>query len=733
MMSTNREQSTPIEVRVLGPLRLTVDGADVPVPGSRRRAVLALLATASPRPVSVDSLTLAIWPEQVSGSGTVALQSHVSRLRRHLGPAASRLENGPGGYLLRLASDELDANHAADLTAQARRTGSLDAQAGLALVREARRLWRGPPLEEFADIDALTPWRTSLNEQRLAAAELHAELALAVGEFQEAVEVAGHVVAEDGLRETSVLMLMRALEGSGRAAEALRAARTHRRLLADEVGLQPSAALGTLEYAIASAGGEAPHEPAAARHKRSMPLARSALIGRGSELAGISRLAQSECLVTLVGPSGVGKTRLALEIAHRDRSGRDVTMVSLAPVTDPTAVVGVVASALGLRGSIGDPLAAVIALLQARPTLVILDNCEHLLSPLRRLVTSLTDECTDLTILATSTQRLGLPCEQVCVIAPLPLPAPDQREDLERIAAVAVFVQRAKRVRRDFQPSDDELLMIAGIVRRLDGLPLAIELAAGRLASVSVGDLSVRLDRALDVLSSSTDPGDRRHSTLRAAITWSYDLLPPEHQRLFRALAVFADGFDLATGEGVANEVAPSTDPTTCVAQLVEASMLVASFEGAPRYRMLETIRAYGLDRLAVHHEREAATARLLGWAEQFVNWVDATVTTPDEPVANERLLAELGNVREAWQLARASDDFDLSATIVIALNWASVTRDLTEISSWAVELARDPRLERHPSAASVLAVASRATWSSAGDLDAGAGARGACRHPGQR
>ena len=257
------------------------------------------------------------------------------------------------------------------------------------------------------------------------------------------------------------------------------------------------------------------------------------------------------------------------------------------------------------------------------------------------------------------------------------------------------------------------------IVRRLDGMPLAIELAAGRLASLSLADLAARLDRALDLLGGGTETGDERHSTLRAAIQWSYELLPVEQQRLFRNLAIFPDGFDLATAEAVAAEVAPSADPTSAVAHLVDASMLEATLGDVPRYRMLDTLRSFGLDRLAAHQEDESAMARFLEWAASFARWVDDTITTADEPLANRRLLAELGNLRAAWHYARATDDLDLMAELVISLHWPSSSRVvITEIWSWTIELASHPRLVDHPRAASVLGAASAASWLSAGDVD---------------
>jgi tetratricopeptide (TPR) repeat protein len=281
-----------------------------------------------------------------------------------------------------------------------------------------------------------------------------------------------------------------------------------------------------------------------------------------------------------------------------------------------------------------------------------------------------------------------------------------------------LFLERANRVRDGFEPNDVERALITGIVRRLDGVPLAIELAAGRLASLSLADLAARLDRALDLLSGATETGDDRHANLRAAIGWSYELLPAGQQRLFRNLAIFPDGFDLVTAEAVASEVAASVDPTSAVAHLVDASMLEATLGDVPRYRMLDTLRSFGLDRLAAHQEHEAAMARFLQWARSFSRWVDDTTLTADEPLADRRLLTELGNLRAAWHYARSADDLDVMADLVISLDWPAQSRDLTEIMNWAVELARHPHLFEHSRVASVLAIASDARWQSLGDLD---------------
>ena len=413
--------TTTVEVQVLGPLRLLVDGAEVAVPGPRRRAVLALLAMAAPASTSADSLLLAAWQDDEAGSSAGALQNVISRLRRHLGPAAHRLETGAGGYRLRLDDGALDATRLTALLARAR-TIMDQPQAAIALVDEARRMYRGRPLEEFVDVDALAAWRRSLDEQRRAAADLRAELALAAGDRRTAIDVAGATVAEEPLREASVLLLVDALAGDGRAAEALRVAHDHRCRLAEETGLEPSPALGALEQRIAA--GTAPPSPSplppvTATSRRSGT--RSPLIGRDAELAAIARLCRSEPLVTLLGPGGVGKTSLALEVAARDRTGRAVATVQLASV-DEAAVVDAVAVALGLRGTVDDPQGAIVALLESKPSLLVLDNCEHVLRPVRQLVDVLTESCPELTVLATSRRRLGVAVEQLCPIAPLPVP-----------------------------------------------------------------------------------------------------------------------------------------------------------------------------------------------------------------------------------------------------------------------------------------------------------------------
>lgn len=293
---------------------------------------------------------------------------------------------------------------------------------------------------------------------------------------------------------------MRALASAGRSADALRAAHDYRQRLADEAGLEPTPALAELEHTVAS-GSLAPVDaPVVTVPPRPVPAPPSDLIGRDAELAGVARLLDSERFVTLIGPGGVGKTHLALEAARRARTGRDVVVVSLAPVTDGAAVVDVLARALALREPTGDLVGACAALLASGRRLLVLDNCEHVLDDVRDLAAVLVGACPELTVLATSRERIGLAFEQICRVAPLPVPEPDQFDGIEAVPSVAVFLERARRVHPNLDASPAQLALIGGIVRRLDGMPLAIELATGRLSSLSLHDLSARLDRALDLL-----------------------------------------------------------------------------------------------------------------------------------------------------------------------------------------------------------------------------------------
>ncbi|HEU5157502.1 MAG TPA: BTAD domain-containing putative transcriptional regulator [Streptosporangiaceae bacterium] len=715
-----------LRVEVLGPLRLVVGGAPVDVPGPKRRAVLALLALAQGRIVTVDRLLDALWPAQLPESGRQALHNHVSRLRGHLGPAADRLETRHDGYRLALGRDELDVAQARASLATARTAAGTDPAAAFALLEEAYGLWRGPVLPDLVDIEPIAAMVEEFAQLRREVTDALIDSAVAAGRAATILGLAAASAAADPLREPAVLLRMRALAATGQAPEALRIGREYRRRLVEETGLDPTSGLNDLERDILRGAAGPPSSESAEAAQAMAPANTLApaqavgaanvagpatrLIGREALIARLRRLLAAERLVTIAGPGGVGKTRVALEIARQsDGHDRIAAVLPLAPVTDPAAIPHALAAALNLRVEQGDVLSACIALLGDDPGLLVIDNCEHLLDGVRDMAEAILSSCPGVHLLTTSREPLGLTPEYVSRLAPLPLPSPD--EDLAEAPSVALFLDRARRVRPGPPPTPDELRTVAEIVRRLDGMPLAIELAAGRLSAFSLADLRVRLDRSLDLLGGGRPSQDSRHRTLRATIEWSYQLLTEDERRLFRHLSVFPDGVDPGTAEQVAADLGLESDPGSVLARLVDASMLDASFEGATRYRMLETLRAYGLDRLAAAGEDKDATRRLLRWAVELTSWIEDAMACEREPEADAVLRRELPNLRTAWRLARSRGSVDDAAAMIIALYQSVAYRDLIELRDWAEELAGDPAIAAHPRAAAVLGTAAEAVY----------------------
>jgi predicted ATPase/DNA-binding SARP family transcriptional activator len=757
-----------VRLDLLGPLRLTVAGTPVDVPGERRRAVLALLAIAAGHPVSTDQLLDAVWPDAVPDSGRRALHSHVSRLRGHLGPAADRLVRDGAGYRLDLAPGELDV-------AEARALAHEPTEPDLA---RATGLWRGPALEEFPDVAPLAAEAVTLAElrrqirddwldARLAALPTHETSA--AGNSGEPAQIpsppaggpdalvpdATRAAAEDPTRERTHALLVRALAAAGRQADALRAAHDFRRRLAEETGLDPSPAFGALEQEIAR--GVLSPAPAAGAHR---PLARPAvpMVGREHELATLRRLAAAERLATVIGPGGVGKTRLALEVAAEaatgSRSGRGsgagsgtganaggpVTVVELATVEDPRRTVDALAAALGVGARAGDQLlgAARDALCTGTP-LVVLDNCEHVLDAVRDLVATLLAGCPGLTLVATSREPLGLPGEHVLRLGPLPVPE-EGAHDVLAVPAVAAFLAHARR-RTDVELGPGDAVLLADVVRRLDGLPLALELAAGRMGTLSLADLHARLDRALDLLSGGRPTSAARHRTLRATIDWSYRALGDDERRLLGAVGAFPGGVTLGTAERLGDRLGLAADPAAVVARLVDTSMLAVSrptaspaamaaltgADGDPpvpngverRYRALETVRSFVRDARAGEGSEgseggesgDDAEHELVAWAVDLAAEIDDQNRGPAEPEADARLRAELPNLRAAWDAADRRGDVDALVSLALGLEQIKTYRELSDLVSWALDLVADERVRGHARWAEVVGAAGVSAW----------------------
>ncbi|MEU9841242.1 BTAD domain-containing putative transcriptional regulator [Actinomadura sp. NPDC048032] len=557
------------------------DGGEVPLGGPARRALLALLLLRPGEVVSSDRLADEIDP--AGALSAHSLQSQVSRLRAALG-AEAVIERAGAGYRIAVDPDDVDASRFERLAAEGRAAlAGGDAGRAAALLREALELWRGPALADLPDGETARAAAARLEERRLGALEDRIEAALRLGEHGTAVPELRELVGRHPLRERLAGLLMRALFAAGRQAEALVVFEETRRRLADELGADPSAELTGLHRELLSA------DPAPA--PAAPPAQLTNVVGRDGEVSDVAGLLRVARLVTLTGPGGVGKTRLAVEVAGTataEGAAGEVCFVELAPLRDGAGLPQALLGALGLResglqmdGGARTPVDRLIAALSDRVLLLVLDNCEHVVDEVARLAARLLATCPRLRVLATSREPLGIIGEHLFQVRPL-----------DADPAVRLFTERAAAVRRGFTAAPE---LLRRICAALDNLPLAIELAAARSRTLDIDDLAGRLHDLLGVAARGNRTADERHRTLRAVVAWSWDLLSEPEQRAARRFTVFAGG---ATAESALRVC--GTDGET-LESLVDKSLL--EFAGG-RYRMLETIRAYGAELLDAAGER---------------------------------------------------------------------------------------------------------------------------------
>ncbi|WP_395106501.1 BTAD domain-containing putative transcriptional regulator [Actinomadura sp. SCN-SB] len=622
---------------VLGPLAVWTDaGEPVAVPGLKVRALLADLLLNEGRPVPADRLIEDLWGDEPPGNPPAALSAKVSQLRRVLEDAEpgarSLVTTGPAGYALEVDPERVDAHRFQALTAQAR--SAMDQLARAELLAEALGMWRGAALADLADEPFTRAAIARLEELRLTTLEDHAELRLELGEHGALAAELGALLTDHPLRERLRATHMRALYRSGRRSEALESYERLRTLLSDELGLDPGAELVALHRSILVQAPEldvpAPAHVAVAapadRPRTNLPEPASELIGRDDAVAEVRARLGSDRLVTLTGPGGVGKTRLAVEVASGAPDTADVWMVELAAFDrSATAdeIVDGVLRALDVRdqGAQEPPHRRVAEAVGGRPFLLVLDNCEHVADQVAGLVRRLLDDVPGLRVLATSREPLRLAGEVVWNVPPLDVPDPVPSEGsgpgpdpagLERSSAVRLFVARATAAARDFRLDDDSAAAVAVLCRRLDGIPLALELAATRVRSLGVHGLVSRLDDRFRLLSTGHRGAPRRQRTLTAMIEWSWELLSEPERAVLRRLSAHAGGCTLEAAEAVcAGDDIPVFDVLDLLVKLVDRSLVVMTDEpGGPRYRMLESIAAYCADRLAEAGEREETLER---------------------------------------------------------------------------------------------------------------------------
>ncbi len=745
LQGTPPQDDDVLTLRLLGPLELRRGGLAVELGGPLPRALLAVLAAADGRPVSVDRLIDELWGDAAPVSAASSLASYVSRLRGVLDDdvtpsSASVLRREAGGYSLRIPPDRRDTHGFHSELAMARRAlGSGDWAAAAAAFSRAQQRWTDDP----APIDELPPGARSaairLAEERLEAREGELEARLASGESSSLVGLLEALVAEEPLRETPVMLLGTALYRSGRQTDALEVLRTAVRRFDEQLGVLPRPELRGLEQAIlvqdesldasfqvdgdpvgsttAGAGAAVPSvtsgASAGASRPAALPVRRAPsvltrLIGRTSLLDEAVVAVREHRLVTLWGAAGAGKTRLAVELAselseHRRRNGGGSEAVlawaSLAEVASEELVDAELVTSLGasvqVQPSLRDQLVvAANAAVRSGSTVLLVDNAEHVVSAVGAAVADLLVRCPELRIVVTSRTPLGVAGERLVEVAPLALgpdkgsidpAAPSQATS----AAARLFLDRATAVAPGWLPDELDLVAIDDLCERLDGLPLAVELAAARVRELSPEEILAGLRSGstdLSVVAAATP----HHDSLRSAIAWSHDLLDAQDRTLVQALATFDGDFDLTAAAAVAG--GPVIDGA---ARLSASSLLVSDRTSRPRrYRMLQVVREW-LRGATPPLEAHEARRRLTGWAASFAHELSPELWTTASGGALARLERDMANVRGAIAAELSADDGDALAVLSIAIDlvpfWhRSAPDEGIDVLERAVQRARD-------------------------------------------
>jgi len=650
---------------MLGPFEVRADdGSVVDVPGARLRGLLVALALDAGRVVPKATLVDWIWGEQPPADAANALQRLVSRLRKLL-----PVEGHTDGYRLQLDPDAVDAVRFERLVTRART--DQDPQ-GIRLLREALALWRGPAMQDvgLTESGAFDAAVTRLDGLRLTATEDRYDAEITLGHGAELVTELTDLVAAHPVRERLVAALMRALVASGRDTEALRTYERTREILADELGVDPSPELSALHVALLRG------ELVRRDEKRNTNLREelTTYVGKETDVAAVRDLIAGHRLTTLIGPGGSGKTRLASETARTVLGDLPdgVWMVELAAIGADGDVAQATLGALALRDALlgdvpdTDPTDRVVAAVRERAMLLILDNCEHVIESAATFAHRVLGECPRLRILATSREPLGITGEALWPVAPLAVPAGGG--DIDASPAVRLLQDRARAVRADLAL---DLETMARICRALDGMPLAIELAAARLRTMSLEQLATRLDHRFRLLTGGSRTALPRHRTLRAVVDWSWELLTDAERSVLRRLAVFSGGAGLEAAEQVcAGGEVESWEVLDLLTALTEKSLVVTKDEGAPRYRLLGTIKEYAQQRLEEAGETDSARRTHLAFFTELAETADPHLRRTEQLEWLAIVEAEHDNLAGAMRGALAAGDAEGSMRLAAAAGW---------------------------------------------------------------
>lgn len=625
--------SSPVRVRLLGPVRASVGGESVALRGKTARTVLARLSLSAGSVVGVDQLADALWDDDPPIEPSVSLRSIISRLRTQLGREA--IVTDGAGYQLDTGVVDVDlveieaVLHNVDIAA-------VD-PAELAI---ALKLWSGDALTDVAWTPSFEPERVRIQELRSRLTDLYHEAMLRDHRGEEILANLERDAGAVPLRESTQLLLMRALGACGRTADALRSGDDYRRRLIDQTGLNPSPDYDEAVRLLLAANDDPDRSPPVGEieeavrstTRRAWVPPDTPFVGRDDELVSLAILAAERRVVTIIGPGGVGKTRLVTEYVsqHSDEWDENVAMVALAALDRSGSVETAVAAALGLEASSVDALQSITDRLSDRASVLILDNCEHVLSSTRMLVGQLLRDVADLHIVCTSRRRLGLPDEAIFDVGPLDLPVHNATDS----APVRLFLDRVERCAPKLKVSDPEVIVAADICRLVDGLPLALELAAARVSMFGFDGLRQRLIDGLAVPGSHIADGDRRQATIESTVDWSLALLEPQARKLFDDLSIFPSWFTLPALE----TVSANPDAVEAFSEILDSSLLVVDHQ-RPTYRLLEPVRQVARRQLD-DERRESITRRYVDWALSIVDAID-THWIGDERGAAQQLISD--------------------------------------------------------------------------------------------
>ncbi|MFD5094206.1 BTAD domain-containing putative transcriptional regulator [Amycolatopsis thailandensis] len=660
-----------MQIGMLGSFEVrTADGVLADVPGARLRGLLIALALEPGRVVPKATLVDWIWGEQPPADATNALQRLVSRLRKVLPEGV--VEGQPDGYRLKVAPEDVDAVRFERLVGQAR--GEEEPRR----LREALALWRGAAMQDVGlqDSDAFDAAVTRLEGLRLTALEDRFDAELDLGHGAKLVTELTDLAAAHPLRERLVAALMRALAATGRDTEALLVYQRTREALADALGVDPSPELSAVHVSLLR--GELGRREE--NRKTNVRAELTSFVGKDADVAKVRDLVAEHRLTTLIGPGGSGKTRLATETARTLLGDLPdgAWLVELAAIGPDGDVAQATLAALGLRDALlgdspnAEPADRIIAAIRDREVLLILDNCEHVIEAAAAFAHRVLGECRRLRILATSREPLGITGEALWQVVPLALPEPHAAAaEIESSPAVRLLRDRASAVRKDFVADEATLATMARVCRVLDGMPLAIELAAARLRTMSIDQLANRLDDRFRLLTGGSRTALPRHRTLRAMVDWSWELLSDAERTVLCRLSVFSGGASLEAAEHVCvSEAVEQYEVLELLTALTEKSLLVAAGDEAPRYRMLGTIKEYAELRLAEAGESALARDAHLAYFTELAEAAEPMLRRAEQLEWLAKLNADHDNITAAMRGALAAAEAPAAMRLAAACGW---------------------------------------------------------------